>query len=108
VILLELPVEVTSGENAYMPGVLALAVLLASTQGAEKTGSVRGAVRVERVLVDAYVTTRSGEPIPDLTAADFRVTVAGQPVELESVEWIPKNRAGRKRARPRSPGRPDA
>jgi VWFA-related protein len=58
-------------------------------------------VRVERVLVDAYVTTRSGEPIPDLTAADFRLTVAGQPVELESAEWIP---AGRPEAVPLAPG----
>ena len=81
----------------------ALALLLAalSNQEPQRAGSVRGSVRVERVLVDAYVTTRSGEPIPDLTAADFRVTVAGQPVELESVEWIP---AGRPEAVPLAPG----
>jgi VWFA-related protein len=73
---------------------VALALFLAaiSSQEAQQAGSVRSAVRVERVLVDAYVTTGSGEPIPDLTAADFRVKVAGQPVELESVEWIPADR----------------
>ena len=54
-----------------------------------RDGSVRETVQVERVLVDAYVTTGSGEPIPDLSAADFRVKVNGRPVELESVEWIP-------------------
>jgi VWFA-related protein len=58
-----------------------------------RDGSVRRAVRVERVLVDAYVTTGSGDPIPDLTAADFRVKVNGRPVELESVEWIPAGQA---------------
>ncbi len=79
---------------------LALAFLLASTQDAERAGRVRSTVRVERVLVDAYVTTGSGEPIPDLTAADFRVRVAGRPVELESVEWIP---AGRPEAVPLAP-----
>ncbi|MFI5120006.1 MAG: hypothetical protein ACHQM4_06305 [Thermoanaerobaculia bacterium] len=82
---------------------VALAFLLAvlSGQEAQRAGNVRSAVRVDRVLVDAYVTTGSGEPIPDLTAADFRVRVAGQPVELESVEWIP---AGLPEAVPLAPG----
>jgi VWFA-related protein len=86
-----------------MRAVLTLAFLLASIQEAEWTGRVRSAVRVERVLVDAYVTTGWGEPIPDLTAADFRVKVAGRPVELESVEWIP---AGQPEAVPPAPGEP--
>ncbi len=51
--------------------------------------SYREEARVERVVVDAHVTDRRGEPIPDLTAADFRVKVDGKPVPLESVEWIP-------------------
>lgn len=83
----------------------ALALLLAavSSQEAQRAGSVRGAVRVERVLVDAYVTTGSGDPIPGLSAADFRVIVEGRPVELESVEWIP---AGQPEAVPLPPGEP--
>src|SRR5215475_12555181 len=44
--------------------------------------------RVERVVVDAYVTDRRANVIPDLTAADFLVKVDGHPVPLESVEWI--------------------
>ena len=84
-----------------MRELLALALLLASTQETASTGRVRGAVRVERVLVDAYVTTGTGEPIPDLTAADFRVRVSGRPVELESVEWIP---AGSPEVVPLAPG----
>ena len=84
---------------------IALALLLAilSSQEAQKAGSVQSAVRVERVLVDAYVTSGSGEPIPDLMAADFRVKVAGRPVELESVEWIP---AGRPEVMPLAPEEP--
>jgi hypothetical protein len=41
---------------------VALALLLAavSSQEAQQVGSMRSAVRVERVLVDAYVTTGSG------------------------------------------------
>lgn len=45
--------------------------------------------RVERVVVDAYVTDSRGDPIPDLTAEDFRVRVDGKRVLLESAEWIP-------------------
>lgn len=85
---------------------LALPLLLAilSGQEAQKAGSVQSAVRVERVLVDAYVTSGSGEPIPDLVAADFRVKVAGRPVELESVEWIPAGRPEVAPLAPREPG----
>jgi hypothetical protein len=81
----------------------ALALVLAavfSSQEPQRAGSVRGAVRVERVLVDAYVTTGAGDPIPDLAAADFRVKADGRPVELESVEWIP---AGQPEAVPLAP-----
>jgi len=47
---------------------VALALLLAavSSQEAQQVGSMRSAVRVERVLVDAYVTTGSGEAIEAL------------------------------------------
>jgi VWFA-related protein len=75
-----------------MRAALALVLAVASSQEPRREGSVRGSVRVERVLVDAYVTTGSGDPIPNLTAADFRVRVDGRPVELESVEWIPGDR----------------
>ncbi len=54
-----------------------------------RPGSFREEARVERVIVDAYVVDRSGDPIPDLSVTDFRVRVDGRPVELESAEWIP-------------------
>lgn len=84
--------------------VLALLLAAASAQEPQRSGSVRGAVRVERVLVDAYVSTGTGDPIPDLSAADFRVKADGRPVELESVEWIP---AGQPEAVPLAPEAPN-
>jgi VWFA-related protein len=51
--------------------------------------SYREEARVERVVVDAHVTDRRGEPIPGLTAEDFLVKVDGRRVPLESVEWVP-------------------
>lgn len=52
-------------------------------------------ISVERVIVDARVTDDHGEPITDLTAADFRVRIDGKPVNVESVEWIPETAAAR-------------
>ncbi len=55
----------------------------------ERPGSYHEEARVERIVVDAYVTDGSGDPIPDLTAEDFRLRVDGRPVPLESAEWVP-------------------
>lgn len=54
---------------------VALALLLAAVarQEAQQVGSMRSAVRVERVLVDAYVTTGSGEAIEALYEARVNV-----------------------------------
>lgn len=46
-------------------------------------------VAVERIILDAYVTDRTGRPVDSLTAADFRVSIGGKPAEVESAEWIP-------------------
>lgn len=67
---------------------LGLAATL-SAQELQDFPGVREEARVERVVVDAYVTDPRGDPIPDLTASDFRVRVDGKRVVLESAEWIP-------------------
>lgn len=68
--------------------VLGLAAALPAQELQDFPG-FREEARVERVVVDAYVTDSRGEPIPDLTAEDFRVRVDGKRVVLESAEWIP-------------------
>ncbi len=71
-------------------GSLASALLLQGQETPpERPGSYREEARVERIVVDAYVTDNSGDPIPDLKAEDFRLRVDGRPVPLESSEWIP-------------------
>ncbi|HEV8266871.1 MAG TPA: VWA domain-containing protein [Thermoanaerobaculia bacterium] len=57
-----------------------------------RQGSLATGVRVERVVVDAYVTDRRGDPIPNLTAADFRVKADGKLVSLEAADWIPADK----------------
>jgi VWFA-related protein len=68
--------------------VLPLAATL-TAQDLQDFPGVREEARVERVVVDAYVTDPRGDPIPDLTAEDFRVRVDGKRIALESAEWIP-------------------
>lgn len=45
-------------------------------------------ITVSRVVVDARVTRLHGEPVTDLTAEDFVVTIAGKRVVVESAEWV--------------------
>ena len=42
----------------------------------------------EVVLVDVSVLSQNGEPVNDLTAADFKLTVNGQPRPVHTVQFI--------------------
>ena len=53
-----------------------------SAQAPGRPGTFREEARVELVVVDAYVTDRSADPIPDLAVEDFRVLVDGKRVPL--------------------------
>ena len=86
--ILERPAGIVLIEILLGLGGLASA-LHSFAQEPARPGSFREEARVERVIVDAYVTDRYGDPIPELTAADFRVRVDGKPVPLESAEWVP-------------------
>ena len=68
---------------------LLAAATLAAQQPPGRPGTYREEARVERVVVDAYVTGPDGEPIPYLTASDFRLSVDGAPVPIESADWVP-------------------
>jgi hypothetical protein len=61
---------------------------LGQTAPPGRPGSFREEARVERVIVDAYVTDWHGDPIPELGPADFRLRVDGRPLDLESADWI--------------------
>ena len=61
---------------------------LAAQEPVDRRGALRAEARVERVIVDAYVTDSRGDPIPDLRPHDFRVRVDGRPAAVEDVEWI--------------------
>ena len=40
------------------------------------------------LLIDATVLDRTGQPVPDLTPADFLVRVDGQPRRVQSAQYI--------------------
>ena len=76
--------------TSFGAGLLAFAAAGAPGQEApERHDTYREEARVERVVVDAYVTGADGQPIPSLTAADFRLRVDGITEPLESADWIP-------------------
>lgn len=50
-------------------------------------------VRVDRVVVDAYVTDAAGSPVLGLQTSDFELLVDGEFVPIESTEWIPVSSA---------------
>jgi len=55
----------------------------------ERPDAYHEEARVDRVVVDAYVTGPDGQPIPNLTASDFRLRVDGAALPIESADWIP-------------------
>lgn len=69
--------------------------LLLCLLGAGAQAQTQSQITVERILIDARVTTDSGDPILRLQPADFRVRIDGRPASVESVEWIPETEAGR-------------
>jgi VWFA-related protein len=80
------------GERRSRHG-LALAIALTTAfptlpQDAPRSGGYREEARVDRVVLDAHVTDNRGEIIRGLGPADFRVTVDGKVVPLESAEWV--------------------
>jgi hypothetical protein len=68
---------------------LILASAGAVTAPTPPRGSVASEVRVERIVLDAWVEGPDGGAAPGLAATDFRVAVDGREAEVESAEWIP-------------------
>jgi VWFA-related protein len=62
-----------------------LALMLSAVLAAPQ---LQETITVTRVLADVRVTNDDGDPITDLTAADFEARIAGKKAVIESVEWI--------------------
>ena len=62
--------------------------MLAIALCAVLTAQLQETITVSRVVVDARVTEYGGEPIADLTAADFEVRIGGKKAVVESAEWM--------------------
>lgn len=60
------------------------AVLAAPLQEAQ----LQETITVTRILADVRVTDDDGEPVMNLTAADFKARIAGRKAVVESVEWV--------------------
>ncbi len=87
---------------------LAIAVIAGGPAPAEAQVRTDERVNVARVLVDARVTDRAGQPVRGLAAADFRVDIDGRSARVESATWVGFDRAARTKVpvRPAEPDRP--
>ena len=83
------------GPFAKVAGAAALVILLAGAFAAgssaaapsgQAAGQVREEVTVALKLLQAYVTTKDGKPVTDLTPGDFEVTDNGQKVSVTHFE----------------------
>ncbi len=77
----------TGGAIACTVGVLAIA-LAAGTSSPAQEEPFRGEIEVTRIVTQIRVIRHDGTPVPDLGRDAFRVTVDGDPVEVESAEWV--------------------
>lgn len=50
-------------------------------------------VEVKRILTEVRVVDYSGEPVKGLSAGDFRVSIDGRRVDVESAVWVPTSGA---------------
>ena len=69
--------------DAAMVSLAVFCALAATTMAAQQYDET---ITVARLLVDVRVTKANGEAIPDLTAADFEVTLDGRPVTVELMD----------------------
>src|SRR5512143_1028050 len=84
----------TMGAMPKVVGTVALVLILFGVSGGGsgvaaqtgQTGQIREEVTVALKLLQAYVTTKDGKPVTDLTAADFDVTDNGQKVSVTHFE----------------------
>jgi len=72
-------------------GALVLAAAAAGATGARSAGAqrpqFRERVEVQTVMLEVRVVDGRNEPLRGLVAEDFRVTVGGKPIALDSVAW---------------------
>jgi VWFA-related protein len=82
----------TTTFGAVIAGVSALGLVLIAGPGraaagsAGQAGQIREEVTVTLKLLQAYVTTKDGKPVSDLTAADFEVTDNGKVMPVTHFE----------------------
>ena len=67
---------------------VAASLSLGATGRAAQQPPVVERVDVGRVVIDARVVDRSGQPVIGLAPNDFEVEIGGQSVRVESVQWI--------------------
>ena len=80
----------------------AIALIASAGAGAQQPPRFGERVEVARLIIDARVLDDRGNPVPGLTADDFKVSIDGKPARVETATWVGEHDAVVDAERPRA------
>jgi VWFA-related protein len=83
----------TIARRTLFGAVAAIAAAAAARASAQEPPRFGASVEVRRLLLEVRVVDAGGEPVAELAADDFRVSLGGRRVEAESVTFVPTSSA---------------
>ena len=97
-----------TSRGSFVAAAAAVTMLAASGAGAQQPPRFGERVDVVRILLDVRVLDDRGNPIPDLTSSDFKVTIDGKAAPVESATWVGTRDTHAAAGRPGAPPPPPA
>lgn len=91
------PLSTMSGGRSRRRGAAfaSVAMIVASSGiGAQQPPRFSDRVEVARIIIDARVLDDYGNPVPGLTADDFRVRIDGKAARVETATWVGGSESG--------------
>jgi len=97
-----------ASRGPFVAAAAAVTVLAGAGAAAQQPPRFGERVDVVRILLDARVLDDRGNPIPDLTSSDFKVTIDGKAAPVESATWVGTRDTDAAAGRPGAPPPPPA
>ena len=97
-----------ASRGPFVAAAAAVTVLAGAGAAAQQPPRFGERVDVVRILLDARVLDDRGNPIPDLTSSDFKVTIDGKAAPVESATWVGTRDTHAAAGRPGAPPPPPA
>jgi VWFA-related protein len=101
-----LPLSDRARRGSFVAAAAVVTLIAGSGARAQQPPRFGERVDVVRILLDARVLDDRGNPLPDLTAGDFKVTIDGKAAKVESATWVGTRDADLAGGRPEAPPPP--